>query len=65
MEALQTAGVLRPVLQLGLTDTFIEHGDPAKLMAMQGLDASGIQSSIERRFPVSAESARPVLKAVA
>jgi 1-deoxy-D-xylulose-5-phosphate synthase len=49
-EALNAAGVVKPVLQLGLSDTFIEHGDPAKLMAMQGLDASGIQASIEKRF---------------
>ncbi len=49
-EALNAAGVVKPVLQLGLGDTFIEHGDPAKLMAMQGLDASGIQASIEKRF---------------
>ncbi|MDE2416911.1 MAG: 1-deoxy-D-xylulose-5-phosphate synthase [Burkholderiales bacterium] len=49
-EALHAAGVLVPVLQLGLPDAFIEHGDPAKLLAMQGLDAAGIQASIERRF---------------
>ena len=65
MEALQHANVLKPVLPLGLPDTFIEHGDPAKLMAMHGLDAAGIQASIEKRFPVLAEAARPVLKAVA
>ena len=64
-EALAGAGVLRPMLQLGLPDVFIEHGDPAKLMALQGLDAPGIQASIEARFPVHAESVRPVLKAVA
>ena len=64
-EALAAAGVMRPVLQLGLPDTFIEHGDPAKLMAMQGLDAAGIQASIEKRFPAHLESARPVLKSVA
>jgi len=39
-----------PVLQLGLDDAFIEHGDPARLLAMQGLDAPGIQASIARRF---------------
>jgi 1-deoxy-D-xylulose-5-phosphate synthase len=50
LEALQTAGVQIPVLQLGLSDTFIEHGDPAKLMAMQGLDATGIQASVMHRF---------------
>jgi 1-deoxy-D-xylulose-5-phosphate synthase len=49
-EALNAAGVVKPVLQLGLGDTFIEHGDPAKLLAMQGLDAAGIRASIGQRF---------------
>jgi 1-deoxy-D-xylulose-5-phosphate synthase len=50
LEALQAAGVVIPVLQLGLADTFTEHGDPAVLLQMQGLDAAGIQSSIAHRF---------------
>ena len=49
-EALNAAGVERPVLQLGLPDVFIEHGDPAKLLALQGLDAAGIERSIRARF---------------
>jgi 1-deoxy-D-xylulose-5-phosphate synthase len=49
-EALHAAGVDVPVLELGLEDAFIEHGDPARLLAMQGLDAAGIQASIARRF---------------
>ena len=49
-EALQAAGVVLPVLSLGLPDTFIEHGDPAKLMSMHGLDAGGIEASIHLRF---------------
>ena len=49
-EALQAAGVVKPVLHLGLPDEFIEHGDPAKLMAMQGLDAAGIEASVVARF---------------
>ena len=50
-EALQRAGVLKPLLSLGLLDEFIEHGDPVKLMALQGLDAAGIEASIRKRFP--------------
>ncbi len=50
LEALHAADVLVPVLQLGLPDKFIEHGDPAKLLALQGLDAAGIQHSIQQRF---------------
>jgi 1-deoxy-D-xylulose-5-phosphate synthase len=50
LEALHAAGLQVPVLQLGLSDAFIEHGDPAKLLSMQGLDAAGIQAAISRRF---------------
>jgi len=50
LEALQAAGVNKPVLQLGLRDQFIEHGDPAKLLSMQGLDAAGIERSVRERF---------------
>ncbi len=49
-EALNQAGVLRPLLQLGFADVFIEHGDPALLLSRQGLDAAGIEASIRRRF---------------
>ena len=50
LEALAQAGVVKPVLQLGLPDQFIEHGDPAKLLALQGLDAPGIEARIRQRF---------------
>ncbi|MEG2629969.1 MAG: 1-deoxy-D-xylulose-5-phosphate synthase [Comamonas sp.] len=50
LEALQAARVQRPVLQLGLPDQFIEHGDPAKLLALQGLDAAGIEQAVRARF---------------
>ena len=64
-EALQAAGLVKPLLQLGLSDEFIEHGDPAKLLALQGLDAAGIHAAIVRRFATLLESGRPGLKAVA
>ncbi len=64
-EALNAAGVLKPLLQLGLPDVFIEHGDPVKLLAMQGLDASGIEKSIVNRFPVLVAPAQFALKSVA
>ena len=60
LEALVAAGLAMPVLQLGLDDTFIEHGDPARLLTLQGLDAAGIQASITRRF---AELLAPVARA--
>lgn len=53
MEALQTAGLQRPVLVLGLDDTFTEHGDPAHLLALQGLDAAGIEASVRERMRTS------------
>ena len=66
-EALQAAGLLTPLLQLGLPDEFSTHGDPARLLAMLGLDAAGITQSIRTRFPTLAEaaSATPTLKSVA
>ena len=45
-----------PVLQLGLPDEFVEHGDPVKLMSLCGLDAAGIEASIVKRF-----GAKPVV----
>ena len=65
LEALQAAGVTKPVLQLGLQDEFIEHGDPSKLLALQGLDAEGIQTAITTRFAAHLDTTRPGLKAVA
>jgi 1-deoxy-D-xylulose-5-phosphate synthase len=50
LEALQAEGFNLPVLTLGLSDTFIEHGDPGKLLANEGLDAAGIETSIRDRF---------------
>jgi 1-deoxy-D-xylulose-5-phosphate synthase len=50
LEALSTRGLALPTLTLGLPDHFIEHGDPAKLLALVGLDAAGIEQSINARF---------------
>ncbi|NTX28866.1 1-deoxy-D-xylulose-5-phosphate synthase [Burkholderia pyrrocinia] len=50
VEALMESGVIRPVLQLGLPDLFIDHGDPAKLLSQCGLDGAGIAKSIRERF---------------
>jgi hypothetical protein len=41
LEALQAAGVNKPVLQLGLPDKFIEHGDPVKLHGAAGARCGG------------------------
>ncbi|MEI7784944.1 MAG: 1-deoxy-D-xylulose-5-phosphate synthase [Betaproteobacteria bacterium] len=63
-EALAQAGIGLPLLHLGLRDEFIEHGDPALLLARQGLDAAGIEASVRERFaPLLA--AKASLKSVA
>ena len=49
-EALAAAGVEISLLMLGLPDEFIDHGDPAFLIARSGLDRKGIAASISRRF---------------
>ncbi len=51
LEALQTLSVQKPVLRLGLSDVFIDHGDPVKLLALQGLDASGLEASVRQWLP--------------
>ena len=51
LEALSSMGVNKPLLQLGLPDQFIEHGDYNLLMTKCGLDVEGIANSIKQRFP--------------
>ena len=63
-EALAAEGRVMPLLQLGLPDEFIEHGDPARLLSLAGLDAAGIEAAIRARFGELAAPAAPVLKAV-
>ena len=63
-EALAAAQIAKPLLQLGLPDAFIEHGDPARLLALQGLDAVGIEASVRGRFGDLIGPAAPVLKVV-
>ena len=50
LEALQVLEQSKPVLVLGVSDVFTEHGDPVKLLAELGLDAAGIQAAIAKRF---------------
>jgi 1-deoxy-D-xylulose-5-phosphate synthase len=57
VEALLASSIVKPVLQLGLPDIFIDHGDPAKLLASVGLDSAGIVKSIRERFIDAVESA--------
>ncbi len=47
-EAMASEKLNNQVLLLGLPDRFVDHGDPARLLASVGLDAGGIRGSIER-----------------
>jgi 1-deoxy-D-xylulose-5-phosphate synthase len=49
-EALAADGLAVPVLVLGLADRFVEHGDPAQLLADCGLDAAGIVRAVRARL---------------
>jgi 1-deoxy-D-xylulose-5-phosphate synthase len=49
-EALAAHGILIPLLQLGMPDAFVDHGDPAQLIANCGLDVRGIVASVNSRF---------------
>ncbi|MFA9275322.1 MAG: 1-deoxy-D-xylulose-5-phosphate synthase [Candidatus Aquirickettsiella gammari] len=49
-EALAAANISKPLLILGLPDKFIDHGDPALLLAQCGLNSEGIEASIRHRF---------------
>jgi 1-deoxy-D-xylulose-5-phosphate synthase len=51
LEALSAMGINKPLLQLGLPDEFVEHGDYKLLMSRCGLDVAGIAKSISQRFP--------------
>ncbi|MEK6668148.1 1-deoxy-D-xylulose-5-phosphate synthase [uncultured Aquabacterium sp.] len=53
-EALAAAGIAKPLLVLGLPDQFVEHGDPAKLLGLCGLDAAGIEQAIRTRLAATA-----------
>ena len=50
LEALESHGVRVPVLQLGLPDRFIDHGDPGIQLAACGLTGDGIAQAIRARL---------------
>ncbi len=49
-ELLHARGITLPVLQLGLPDAYIDHGDQTQMLADCGLSATGILASIEKRL---------------
>ena len=61
-ECLQSLGLQVPLLQLGLPDAFIEHGDHAKQLAGLGLDAAGIEAAVRKRFGAHLSLVKPAAK---
>jgi 1-deoxy-D-xylulose-5-phosphate synthase len=50
-EYLAQTGIAARLLHLGLPDRFVEHGDPATLLARCGLDAAGIEAAVQQALP--------------
>jgi 1-deoxy-D-xylulose-5-phosphate synthase len=59
VELLNEQGYVRPVLQLGLPDRFIEHGSRADNLAAAGLDAASVQAAVERWWQPARRRASP------
>ena len=49
-EFLARENILKSVLHLGLPDAYVEHAKPAQMLAECGLDAAGIEASINQRL---------------
>ncbi|MCC2596426.1 1-deoxy-D-xylulose-5-phosphate synthase [Pusillimonas sp. MFBS29] len=50
LEYFSHQGICCPVLQLGLPDAFIDHGDQSAILAELGLNAEGLERSVRARF---------------
>lgn len=50
MEYLQQQGFSTPVLQLGLSDNYVNHGKPEQLLESEQLDSKGILNSIKMKL---------------
>ncbi|MBW0454455.1 MAG: 1-deoxy-D-xylulose-5-phosphate synthase [Candidatus Kinetoplastibacterium crithidii] len=50
LEVLHENNLYTPVLQLGIPDRFIDHGDAKQLISEIGLDCNGIEASIRSAF---------------
>ncbi|AOY01912.1 1-deoxy-D-xylulose-5-phosphate synthase [Jeongeupia sp. USM3] len=50
IESMMRQGLVKPVLQLGLPDDYVEHGEQKQLLADCGLDAAGIEQAIRARM---------------
>jgi len=49
-EFLAAEGLVRPLLQLGLPDEFLDHASREDLLTQSGIDAEGIRRAVRQRF---------------
>ncbi len=49
-EFLAGEAIVKPLLQLGLPDYYVEHAKPADMLAECGLDAAGIEAAVRQRL---------------
>lgn len=56
-EFIHQQGLIVDVLNLGLPDTFVDHGKPEDLLAQCGLNAEGILKSVGQRVKLQKEKA--------
>jgi deoxyxylulose-5-phosphate synthase len=59
-ELLNAEGVLRPILHLGLPDSYQHHASREDLLAEAGIDASGIRAAVLKRWPQLASGTPPL-----
>jgi 1-deoxy-D-xylulose-5-phosphate synthase len=60
-ETLSALGIYTPILNLGLPDIFIDHGDPVRMLADCGLDATGIEHSVRQRITLLPHKGTPTV----
>jgi len=59
-ELLNAEGVLRPILHLGLPDSYQHHASREDLLAEAGIDAAGIRAAVLKRWPQLAAGPPPL-----
>lgn len=59
-ELLNAEGVLRPILHLGLPDSYQHHASREDLLAEAGIDAAGIRAAVLKRWPQLAADTPPL-----
>ncbi len=59
-ELLNAESVLRPILHLGLPDSYQHHASREDLLAEAGIDAAGIRAAVLKRWPQLAAGTPPL-----